>query len=147
MKALTIFQPYAELILSGQKRIENRTWRTAYRGLVLLHAGKSTAWLATETRLPERMDFGAIVGVFQLVGCVRFGATLPANLAWIDTHPHASGPWCWIIGEVRRFVPAIPYRGGQGLFHVPDDVVRGMKFIKAGYQPEKVKPNGNGHDS
>lgn len=32
MKALTIHQPYAELIRRGEKVIENRTWPTSYRG-------------------------------------------------------------------------------------------------------------------
>ena len=39
MKALSIRQPWAELIVAGLKDIENRTWRTDYRGPVLIHAG------------------------------------------------------------------------------------------------------------
>jgi hypothetical protein len=44
-KALTICQPYAELIARGEKVIENRTWPTSYRGPLLIHAGKSREWL------------------------------------------------------------------------------------------------------
>lgn len=40
MKALTIKQPYASLIVDGIKDIENRTWKTNYRGRILIHAGK-----------------------------------------------------------------------------------------------------------
>ena len=40
MKALTIKQPYASLIVEGIKDIENRTWKTNYRGRILIHAGK-----------------------------------------------------------------------------------------------------------
>ena len=39
-KALTIKQPYASLIVEGIKDIENRTWKTNYRGRILIHAGK-----------------------------------------------------------------------------------------------------------
>ena len=35
MKAITIKQPWASLIVHGIKDIENRTWRTNYRGRVL----------------------------------------------------------------------------------------------------------------
>lgn len=35
MKALTIKQPWASLIVHGIKDIENRTWRTDYRGPVI----------------------------------------------------------------------------------------------------------------
>lgn len=40
MKALTIHQPWASLIAYGFKRFETRGWRTNYRGLVAIHAGK-----------------------------------------------------------------------------------------------------------
>lgn len=38
MKALSIRQPWAWLIANGYKDIENRSWRTNYRGPVLIHA-------------------------------------------------------------------------------------------------------------
>ena len=34
MKALTIWQPWASLLVSGQKKYETRSWATAYRGIV-----------------------------------------------------------------------------------------------------------------
>ena len=37
MKAITIKQPWAQLIVDGIKDIENRTWRTNFRGKVLIH--------------------------------------------------------------------------------------------------------------
>lgn len=40
MKVITIKQPYASLIAEGLKRYEFRTWRTRYRGEILIHAGK-----------------------------------------------------------------------------------------------------------
>ena len=127
MKALTICQPYAELILLGEKRVENRTWSTPFRGKILLHAGKSRAWLDSYSPLPERMDFGAIVGRMELVECVaksklenwrRFGLSSPS--AWLLQHPHSEGPILWVLGKVARLATPIPWRGAQGLFDVPD---------------------------
>jgi hypothetical protein len=46
MKALTICQPYAHLIVRGEKRVENRTWPTRYTGPLAIHAGKSRQWLS-----------------------------------------------------------------------------------------------------
>lgn len=40
MKAISIRQPWAWLIVNGYKDIENRTWDTKYRGYVLIHASK-----------------------------------------------------------------------------------------------------------
>jgi hypothetical protein len=38
VKVLTIRQPWLWAIAHGTKRVENRPWRTHYRGPVLLHA-------------------------------------------------------------------------------------------------------------
>ena len=40
MKALSILQPWAWLIVHGPKDVENRTWSTPFRGEFLVHAGK-----------------------------------------------------------------------------------------------------------
>lgn len=32
MTCITLYEPYATLILSGEKKIETRSWRTSYRG-------------------------------------------------------------------------------------------------------------------
>lgn len=41
MKALSLKQPFAELILQGRKIIELRKWNTKFRGEFLIHASKS----------------------------------------------------------------------------------------------------------
>lgn len=40
MKVITIKQPWATLIAEGIKKYEFRTWKTKYRGEILIHAGK-----------------------------------------------------------------------------------------------------------
>jgi hypothetical protein len=40
MRILTLTQPWATLVATGAKRIETRSWSTAYRGPVAIHAGK-----------------------------------------------------------------------------------------------------------
>ncbi|WP_206002040.1 ASCH domain-containing protein [Paraburkholderia aromaticivorans] len=47
MKALSIRQPWAWLIVKGHKDIENRTWSTRFRGRVLIHAGARLWCLGT----------------------------------------------------------------------------------------------------
>ena len=41
MKVLTIKQPWATLIMQGDKKYEFRSWKTKYRGEIYIHAGKS----------------------------------------------------------------------------------------------------------
>ena len=39
MKVLTLKQPWASLVANGYKVYEFRTWKTKYRGEILIHAG------------------------------------------------------------------------------------------------------------
>lgn len=43
MKAITVTQPYATLIMILAKLIETRSWSTNYRGPLAIHAGKGLA--------------------------------------------------------------------------------------------------------
>lgn len=123
MKALTICQPYAHLVLTGEKPVENRTWRSSYVGPLLIHAGKSRSWLSDgdEDRYP--LVFGAIVGRVLMVDCVRPDRYLRGNPEFADSG-HVNGPWCFVLAQPVRFATPIPWRGQQGFFDVPDTALR-----------------------
>ncbi|MDE1904906.1 MAG: ASCH domain-containing protein [Rhodospirillales bacterium] len=83
VKALTVKQPWASLIVAGIKTIETRPWQTAHRGPLAIHAGREhyvgawsrPLWQATDrvsrhhgvTGYPDRWPSGAIVGTVELV--------------------------------------------------------------------------------
>jgi hypothetical protein len=122
VKALTICQPYAHLIVTGHKRVENREWFIRYRGPLVIHAGKSRAWLGADDP-SEPMDFGCVIGQANLVDCRHIDAIERGDChdshPWLRTHPHTNGTWCWVLADVMRFDP-IPHRGAQGLWEFPD---------------------------
>lgn len=132
MKALTICQPYATLIILGRKLVENRTWPTNYRGPLLIHAGKSKKYLdysGADLTIAEyySVPFGVILGVADLVACIRpadvhANSPLPCVKKLIG-HIHVEGPNCFVLENVRQFEKPIPYIGAQGLFDVPDEIV------------------------
>lgn len=68
MKAITIKQPFASLIAAGLKEFEFRTWKTKYRGELLIHAGKSVD--------TEAMRKFASYGLTYPLGCILAKATL-----------------------------------------------------------------------
>lgn len=142
MKALTICQPYAELIARGAKRVENRRWPTDYRGPLAIHAGKSKEWLEVGDGLVDEtygialaeMSFGAVVAIAELVACIHVDAIrsplfVHPDVAWLKTHEHTEGPWCWVLDDVRRVDP-IPASGQQRLwdFEPPADFSGGRLF-------------------
>ena len=107
MKALTIQQPWAGLIACGAKRIENRTWKTNYRGPLAIHAGakrhprggaEQTQFAELLDRHPGAMSLGKIVAVAELVDVVRVDDLfLHPDLAG---NQFAEGPFCWILSDV-----------------------------------------------
>jgi hypothetical protein len=127
MTALTICQPYPHLIIIGDKPIENRTWSTPYRGPLAIHAGKSRAWLGDgdAERYPS-MVFGAFVGTANLVACLYLDSPIawPDRYAHLRDHPHANGPYCWVLENVRPLKVPILCKGALGLWTVPIEIER-----------------------
>ena len=102
--------------------MENRSWPTRYRGPLVIHASRSRRYLAGDYAgllpgLPpvEQLDFGALVGIVEVVDCVP--------LAEVEGDPFAVGPWCWMLRAPRAIRP-VPYRGQVSFFDVPARLVR-----------------------
>lgn len=114
LRALSIQQPWVERILTGQKNIEYRSFRTREAGPLLLHA--------SGTRVPEnfeavgmesqidRLPYRALVGVVDVVDVVP-----------IEGEEKLYG---WLLAHPRRFKKPIPYSGAAGIFRVPLAEVR-----------------------
>jgi len=75
MRGLTLIQPWASAIAMGLKTIETRSWRTPYRGRLLIHAGKKNA----DPTKPVEFDcpLGVIVAVADLMDVVPIVDKLP----------------------------------------------------------------------
>lgn len=126
MKALSIAQPWIHAIFVMGKDVENRVWRTHFRGRFLIHAGKSKQWYKDAetwweekfgTPLPAWDDLptGAIVGAVTLVDCVHPDDTAAGTRSsWA-----ADDSWHWHLAEPMLLAEPIPYRGLQLLFNVP----------------------------
>ena len=117
MKALSIKQPWAWLIVNGYKDIENRTWHTRHRGEFLIHASSNfdlidVARICNRIRsemgikAPSLLDFktGGIVGIADLVDCVT-----ESYSPWFE------GPYGFVIMNARS-VPFQKCRGSLGFF-------------------------------
>jgi hypothetical protein len=130
MKALTILQPYASLIASGRKWVENRNWYTNYRGPLAIHAGKGLRYLDREsiTAYPT----GCIIATAMLSECIRIELLRAlakdskhrnhpigrgCNYTWDQAciHAHTEGPYCWILSDVQE-IKHVVMRGKQGLW-------------------------------
>jgi hypothetical protein len=145
MRAISLTQPWAQLVALGKKTIETRSWRTPYTGPIAIHAAKAMPPEALALRLTEPFFSalgtdglraidgtarGAIVAVGNLAGCRTtnpgvLGRPDDAPLAWSDEYAfgdYSPGRWMWFLEDVRALPEPIACRGALGLWDVPWDV-------------------------
>lgn len=72
MKAITLKQPFASLIAAGLKEYEFRSWKTNYRGEILIHAGKGIDKDAMKKFESLKLEYptGCIIAKAKLTDCV-----------------------------------------------------------------------------
>jgi len=112
MKVLSIRQPWAFLILTGGKDIENRSWNTKFRGRFLIHASKrvdraAIAKFVENGGNPDDLIHGAVIGSAELVDVVK-----QSDSKWFE------GPFGFVLKDVKperiRWV-----KGQLGFFDEP----------------------------
>ena len=123
MKVLTIKQPWATLIMQGNKRFEFRSWQTKYRGDLLIHAGKGIdkeAMKRLEKYLPEELPYGKILGKVKLVDCIKmspeFKELLLKENRDIYTKSSFKENYGWQFIDVEAFENPIESKGYLSLW-------------------------------
>jgi hypothetical protein len=128
LKALSFRQPWANAILSYGKDIENRSWATAVRGTIAIHASQARDTKTVDeyfTLMRERsltrgsilsrsdiddLPRGVIVGLVDVVDCVT-----SSQSPWFE------GPFGFVLAHPQRLTP-IPCRGALQFFDLPGEV-------------------------
>lgn len=142
MKVLSIRQPYAALLVLGPKRFEARTWKTEYRGPVLIHASsaavsstmidelqsneetldavRSIGW-TTESALKD-LPRSAIIGQVDLADVIpsedcEDASSLDKDLAAFPD----PDTYFWRVAN-RLLIEPIPINGKLNLWTLPTDL-------------------------
>ncbi len=105
MKALSVKQPWANMIARGEKTIELRSWRTRYRGDLMI----------CSSALPDIPPAGAALAIVKLVYCKKATQADEERACCVV---RVGRDFAWILENVRRIRPW-PVKGAQGLFNVP----------------------------
>ena len=129
MRGLTLTQPWATAVALGEKRIETRSWRTPYRGLVAIHAAKGFPRPAREFALehgfgpPERLPVSAVVAVARIVN-MRPTGELARFLGRreLELGDYTPGRWAWVLDDVSPLPSPIACAGALGLWRVEPDL-------------------------
>ncbi len=132
MRALTVRQPWASLIISGVKNIENRSWTTDHRGPIVITSSAASApaheWENARAILesidpehpaisaffdnPRNAPVGMALGTVEVVSVL----TDIENSPW--TIP---GNWHWVLANPRPFDPPVQCVGKLGLWDWKED--------------------------
>lgn len=136
MKALSLTQPWAELVVLGEKQWETRSWRTSHRGRIAIHASKKfPRWAKDLTETDPyfvttlgncpitELPLGAIVGTVEII---RMEPTNDLRdilgrkeIAFGDYQVER---WGWELANPVELAEPIPCRGALGLWELPGDV-------------------------
>ena len=117
MRALTIWQPWASLIVSGPKRIENRTrkpWARLMNQLIGIHAGRrvddhAVAHFSKRCELALPLPHGALIGFARIAGTIE-----ASDDEWFH------GPIGIPLADVVAYPKPLPMKGAQGYWSVLD---------------------------
>ena len=104
VKALSVKQPWPNMIAAGEKTIETRTWVTTSRGPLLIVSSKR----------PRIEPAGFAVAVATLTGC-RPMTRKDEKAACCRVYPSAHA---WILADIRKIEP-VPVKGSLGIFDCP----------------------------
>lgn len=103
MKALSVKQPWANMIAAGEKTIETRKWYTPYRGPLLIVSSKT----------PRIYPAGFAIAVANLVDC-RPMTRADQERSRCEFY---AGAYSWVLADIKKIRP-FAVRGYLGIFEV-----------------------------
>ena len=118
MKALSVRQPWASMLVAGLKTIELRTWAVDYRGPIAIVASKT----GDRSALRDWPDGprGAIVGVVELID-IRDAVPLDSEASCFELAPDDDF-YAWVVVNAVATQP-VACRGRLGLFDIDSKLV------------------------
>ena len=123
MKVLTIKEPWASLIINGYKKYEFRSWKTKYRGKILIHAGMSLEKDAAKRFSEYNLEYykGAIIGEATITDCILVDTKLNEELRKINPLVYAKSnhveTYAWKLENIKKYDKPIYIKGKLGLWN------------------------------
>jgi len=147
MKVLSIRQPWASIIINGYKSYEFRSWKTKFRGRVLIHASKDveTEYLGRFESLGLEYPTSAIIGSVEVTDCVlvteTFEEKLIAENELVYGATRGRAGYGFQVENPVKFEEIIPTNGELGFWEYlePEEVMDLMHSINYGWMDSDGK--------
>jgi hypothetical protein len=137
MKAITIWQPYASLIILGEKRYETRSWKATHRGTLAIHAGVKDNMalrilcgqepfksILAAHGIPDfdALPRGCVLGTVTLEDCIITDLLPPDALTECEQSfgDFSPGRYAWRLSNPTPLVVPQKVMGGRSIFVLPD---------------------------
>lgn len=123
MKVLTIKNPWATLIIDGYKKYEFRSWKTKYRGKILIHSSIGLEKDMLKKFKDYNLDCinGAIIGEADLTDCILVNDEFNNKLRNIDPIVYGKSnhveTYAWKLENVKKYENPIYIKGKLGLWN------------------------------
>ena len=123
MKTLTIKQPWASLITEGYKKYEFRSWKTNYRGKILIHAGLALEHDMLEKFKDYNLNYpkGVIIGEAEITDCIlvdkEFNEEIRKTNPVVYGRSNHTETYAWKLENIKKYENPIPAKGKLGLWN------------------------------
>ena len=132
MKVLTLKQPYASLVCEGIKEFEFRTWKTNYRGEILIHAGYGVDKEAIEKYKDYNLEYdkGCIICKATIEDCLLVDDSLRKILKEKNSYVYSNAinnkdkkTYAFVLKDIKKINP-IEAKGKLGFweYDIGDDL-------------------------
>src|SRR5574337_655687 len=121
MKCLSVSQPYADMIISGKKTIELRTWNTKFRGEFLIHAPIKVKDDACRRLGIDRSTLrtGVIIGKAEIYDVKLYHSIEELKKDYgkhFATEEFLRHKYGFLLRKPQALKVPIPYKGSLGFF-------------------------------
>jgi len=123
MKVLTIKEPWASLIIEKYKEYEFRSWKTNYRGKILIHAGLSLEKDMANRFKEYNLEYkcGYIIGEAELVDCIKVDEDFNNYLKGLNPLVYGKSNhvenYAWKLENIKKYDNPIFIKGKLGLWN------------------------------
>ena len=124
MKVLSIKNPWATLIVDGYKKYEFRSWKTNYRGKILIHAGKGIDKEAMKKFEHLNLNYPSskIIAKVKILDCIELNDEINKQIIeeneLVYGHKYDRTGYAWKLELLEKINDSKEISGKQGIWNL-----------------------------
>ena len=128
MKVITLKQPWATLVAEGLKKYEFRSWKTNYRGEILIHAGKSvdSRYMKKFAHLNLEYPKSRILAKVKIEDCILLTGEINQKIINENELVYGNNPnregYAWKLTNVQKINSNKEVSGKLGIWNYEDNI-------------------------